>query len=118
MLNAYHWPGNLRQLRNVLERARLFADEGEIQAKHLPPELQGSARGDEVAPETARAPLTTVIEQPIPYGPVSAPQRHRLTEAALSTFAAEFTGTRREMAQALGLSERTLYRRLHALGLI
>jgi transcriptional regulator with PAS, ATPase and Fis domain len=29
-LDAYHWPGNIRELRNVIERARLFADDGEI----------------------------------------------------------------------------------------
>jgi len=34
--DAYSWPGNVRQLRNVLERAVIMAGEGEIQIRHLP----------------------------------------------------------------------------------
>jgi DNA-binding NtrC family response regulator len=32
----YSWPGNVRQLRNVLERAVIMAGEGEIQLRHIP----------------------------------------------------------------------------------
>ncbi len=32
-MRAYHWPGNIRELRNVLDRARLYADDGVIRAK-------------------------------------------------------------------------------------
>ena len=38
-LDAYAWPGNIRELRNVLERACLFADDGTIRIEHLPAEL-------------------------------------------------------------------------------
>ena len=34
--DSYSWPGNVRQLRNVLERAVIMAGEGEIQLRHLP----------------------------------------------------------------------------------
>jgi DNA-binding NtrC family response regulator len=34
--DAYSWPGNVRQLRNILERAVIMAGEGEILMKHLP----------------------------------------------------------------------------------
>ncbi len=34
------WPGNVRQLRNLLERAVIIAGEGQIRSIHLPPELQ------------------------------------------------------------------------------
>ncbi|MDQ3297687.1 MAG: sigma 54-interacting transcriptional regulator [Myxococcota bacterium] len=37
VLRAYGWPGNIRQLRNVMERASLLASGGEILPKHLPP---------------------------------------------------------------------------------
>jgi len=36
LFEAYSWPGNVRQLRNVLERAVIMAGEGEILVKHLP----------------------------------------------------------------------------------
>ncbi len=36
VLRAYSWPGNIRQLRNVMERASLLAAGGEITPDHLP----------------------------------------------------------------------------------
>lgn len=41
MLCAYRWPGNIRELRNVIERAVLLADQGRILPAQLPPEVQG-----------------------------------------------------------------------------
>lgn len=38
-LNKYSWPGNIRELKNVLERAFIICDEGLIEPEHLPPEL-------------------------------------------------------------------------------
>ena len=37
----HHWPGNIRELRNVIERAMLFCDEASIDICHLPSELTG-----------------------------------------------------------------------------
>ncbi|QYK50338.1 MAG: sigma-54-dependent Fis family transcriptional regulator [Anaerolineales bacterium] len=39
VLVDYNWPGNIRELRNVLERAMLFCDEAAIDLAHLPAEL-------------------------------------------------------------------------------
>jgi len=87
------WPGNIRELRNVLERARLFADDGVIRCEHLLSALGPSA------------PLSALPTNTIPSG-ASLPE----------TFAA-FGGTRSELATKLGISERTLYRRLKKQGL-
>jgi len=38
-LQAYHWPGNIRQLRSAMENAMLFCDDSEIQIGHLPGEI-------------------------------------------------------------------------------
>jgi transcriptional regulator with PAS, ATPase and Fis domain len=94
LLRSYAWPGNIRELRNALERARLFADQGVILAEHLPPEI--------VDPEQARGPTLTQASD---------------GDAALRRMIAGFTGTRRELATALGISERSLYRQLKTLGL-
>ncbi|HDL78833.1 MAG TPA: hypothetical protein ENH09_04605 [Bacteroidetes bacterium] len=40
MLFAYSWPGNIRELENVVYRAMLFADGSVIQPRHLPEEIQ------------------------------------------------------------------------------
>jgi Nif-specific regulatory protein len=40
MLTAYHWPGNIRELQNVLERAVLVSEGHVIHGHHLPPTLQ------------------------------------------------------------------------------
>jgi len=97
LLQAHDWPGNLRQLRNVLERARLYCDEGEIREEHLPEDI----RGAESSADSNARPMTRL--------PAARP---RVRPEDLRDFAAGFTGTRRELARALGLSERSLYRRL------
>jgi two-component system response regulator AtoC len=38
-LKAHEWPGNIRELRNVIERAMLFCDGPAIDVSHLPSEL-------------------------------------------------------------------------------
>ena len=93
-LSLYTYPGNIRELRNILERARLFSDDGVIRLADLPPELRST--------------------------PAAAPPGRRRGNKDLEQLAHAlevFEGSRSELARALGLSERTLYRRLKALGL-
>lgn len=40
LLKKYSWPGNIRELRNVIERAMIFCDESTIDVQHLPAELK------------------------------------------------------------------------------
>ncbi len=40
VLMSYHWPGNIRELANCIERAVLVCDGGVLHAHHLPPTLQ------------------------------------------------------------------------------
>lgn len=39
-LGLHSFPGNIRELRNILERARLFTDDGLIRPEHLPDEIR------------------------------------------------------------------------------
>ncbi len=39
LLKAYSWPGNIRELRNVIERAMIFCDDATLDIQHLPAEL-------------------------------------------------------------------------------
>jgi len=100
-LQAHDWPGNIRELRNVLDRARLFADDGIVRTEHLPEGLGQGASAPPAAP-----PIASMTPGGSDQG-----------DGALARAVAAFQGTRRELAAQLGMSERTLYRRLKALGL-
>jgi len=46
VLEAYSWPGNARELRNVIERLLLLHDDEVITAAHLPLELRDASAGE------------------------------------------------------------------------
>jgi DNA-binding NtrC family response regulator len=43
ILTTYPWPGNIRELENVIERAVLFCDGTKLRAQDLPPEVRGAS---------------------------------------------------------------------------
>ncbi len=96
LLVAYDYPGNVRELRNVLERASLLCDADEVVPEHLTDEVRGLARDDAFAPPRAAPPADWAEIQ-----------RRALLDAA-----AAHRGSRKALAEKLGLSPRTLYRRL------
>jgi Nif-specific regulatory protein len=49
MLASYHWPGNIRELENAIERAVLVCDGQVIHGYHLPPTLQTAEASGTVA---------------------------------------------------------------------
>jgi DNA-binding NtrC family response regulator len=93
-LGSYSFPGNVRELRNMLERACLLCDGDEIRLPHLSVETPESA----VFPGLLR-------QQPATAG----------DGRSLAELLGQFAGNRKALAAHLGLSERTLYRRLQAL---
>ncbi len=98
LLCSYDFPGNIRELRNLLERASLLCDGGEVQPAHLAQELRDSAGAVEGAPGPAAA--------------VGAPQDETGVTLEELRQALVRSGTRKDLARKLNLSERTLYRRL------
>jgi transcriptional regulator with PAS, ATPase and Fis domain len=109
LLAAYDYPGNIRELRNVLERASLLVEGEAISARHLPLALVQGESGRVVAPAV---PADPPAASPEDESPLRAAEHHALEEAL-----ARHGGSRRELAAALGISERTLYRKLVAYGL-
>ena len=100
-LMQHPFDGNVRELRNVLERAALLTDGSAIAAQTVEQalafDLAPGAAAPSPQPEDAHATLRSMEED--------------LLRAALQTPA----GTRREQARALGISTRTLYRKLRLL---
>jgi two-component system, NtrC family, response regulator HydG len=99
-LMAFDWPGNVRQVRNVLESMVVVDYDDVLDLDDLPPELGG---GDSTAPSSAS-----------PLG--LAELVGKSMEEVESLFIAEtleFTnGNREEAAKLLGIGERTLYRKI------
>ena len=59
MLMAYHFPGNVRELENAIERAVLVCDSNVIHSHHLPPTLQTA----EVSGTVTNLTLKSAVEQ-------------------------------------------------------
>jgi transcriptional regulator with PAS, ATPase and Fis domain len=103
-LLAYDYPGNVRELRNIVERASLLADGDRIEPRHLPPEVieaESAGSGSGGAPDQAPAGKALLTAE----------------RDALAHALSRHQGNRRDLALALGLSERTLYRKLRTYGL-
>jgi DNA-binding NtrC family response regulator len=110
-ISSYHWSGNVRQLRNCLERAALLADDGRISVKHLPPEVLYKRTEPSVSvsyntPIPAPDNFVDSFQNPPPTN-LRDVERQQILRAL------EKTGWHRgRTAQLLGISPSTLYRRL------
>jgi DNA-binding NtrC family response regulator len=115
-LRAYSWPGNVRQLRNCLERAILLSNEGRITPDELPPEVARSVPGAvPFMPGPAASGASSIVSGPVAAdtGNLSASGSLRDVEKQQIIAALEQTGWHRgKAAEILGISPSTLYRRL------
>ena len=105
VFHRHNWPGNARELRNVLERAVILCGEGTVTAKHLPPGFAGlpvpaaQERGDSLL----RRPGVTAED----------------AERQLIVMTLQHTGNNRTRAAAmLGISVKTLFNKLKQYGTI
>jgi two-component system, NtrC family, response regulator HydG len=98
LLCTYDFPGNIRELRNLLERASLLCDGSEVQPAHLAGEVRDGTGGGNATGDFSFAAAQSQEEPGV-----------TLEELQLALVRG---GTRRDLARKLGLSERTLYRRL------
>ena len=100
-LQAWDWPGNVRELLHVVEGAMVVCEGEEIRPEHLAASTR-EPRPLPRPPEPVDPPLVTLAET----------ERAQI-EAALRRTA----GHRSNAARLLGISERSLYRKLHEYGL-
>lgn len=98
MMN-YDWPGNVRELRAAVERAVVFCRKEQVALKDLPPEARGS-----FAPGSGPKSISPLEKQMT----VQEAEKQLIIQALQ-----ECGGNRTEAAQRLGMSRRTLHRKLH-----
>ena len=93
VLERYSWPGNVRQLQNALDRAKILADDDHIRVENLPPEIVNSAH-TRPAVISSDVDLDTLTRDHV----LETYRRHGSNKA--------------RTARALGIGRRTLYRLL------
>jgi DNA-binding NtrC family response regulator/pSer/pThr/pTyr-binding forkhead associated (FHA) protein len=127
VLVRYGWPGNIRELRNVIERAVLLCGPGTIQPRHLPLEKLTSYTPAVAPPPLPTAQPSTAVTQPLPPparaatspmilrrgARLSTDEERRQIEAALAACG----GNQTRAAAMLGIARRTLVNRLREFGL-
>ena len=107
-LSSFSWTGNVRQLRNCLERAILLADNGKITTKELPPEVVYKNNEPSVS-VNYNSPKENVANSFQNTNPTAL---HEVEKQQILR-ALEQTGWHRgKTAELLGISSSTLYRRL------
>jgi DNA-binding NtrC family response regulator len=95
VLQHYAWPGNIRELRNTVERAMILVDGDLITDEHLPPDMRPSR------PEAATLRV-----------PLGVPLKDVEKEYILATLQRN-GGNKARSAEILRISEKTLYNKLN-----
>jgi len=95
LMTAYDWPGNVREVKNTVERAIIFASPGEmIRTSHFPPQLRTEMT--QRAPSPAKV-FKTLAEAELDY----------LKEVLIAC-----DGNKVKAAEILGISPSTIWRKL------
>jgi DNA-binding NtrC family response regulator len=100
-LEAYHWPGNVRQLINALERGKIMSDDKTIRTAGLPAEVAVPRRTPGAQPR-----------QPAVGQELASVERAHIVEILQRE-----KGNKVRTARALGVNRRSLYRLLDKYGI-
>ncbi len=107
-LERHNWPGNIRELRNTVERSILSCRGGSIEVSDLPSMLH------------AGAPAVPAPSMPMPEGTAGHDLDHWLADVerrAIQQALAECHGVQAHAARKLGISERSLWHRIKKLNI-
>lgn len=104
-IKHYAFPGNVRELQNVIERAVAFCAEDKIQLEHLPSRLADTY----ITQETESVSRKNVDESKLLAGPML-PTLDELQKRYVRMILEEVDGNKRRAAALLGIGRRTLYR--------
>lgn len=113
IIDRYTWPGNVRQLRNVIEQAVVLSDGDYIQehaVTRLIHNVPSRTAVTPVVPELIKQPETDRRVSPTVLKEANHIERQKIVEAL-----AEAHGNKKKAAELLGISRSKLYRRLYSL---
>lgn len=99
MLEDYSWPGNVRQLRNVIEKMVVLAMGEKLTVDDVPMEVRTT---------TTPAPTKSAAE------PTSSGTLEDIEKARILATIESCKGNKSKAAEILGISRRTLHRKLNA----
>jgi len=112
----YHWPGNLREMRNIIRRATLLAGDKEITMTALPQEIihfQKFSFIDTDKNDSASSHTGTETKSTIESGPVTLKDAAAQAEAdVLRKILEEVKYNRTKAAQKLGIDRKTLFNKM------
>jgi DNA-binding NtrC family response regulator len=106
-LAAYSWPGNIRELENILARAALLCDGEEITPRDLPPLDPGPAEADDGGGLLDGRPLKQIV----------ADAARAVERQAIRGALARSEGSPTKAARLLGISRASLYNKLKEYGI-
>ena len=104
-MGAYHWPGNIRELENMMERTMLFCDRTDIQVSDLPPEIGGLPAA--ATPSPAAASLKEAVRA----------ETERVERELIQKALDETGGNVTQAARKLKISRKSLQTKMKELGL-
>ena len=99
LIATYSWPGNVRQLQNAIDRAKILSEDDRIRVENLPPEIVNSVRTVPHLADSGNVDLETLTKHHI-----------------LKTYDSH-DKNKAHTARALGIGRRTLYRLLEKYGI-
>ncbi len=106
-LSSYDYPGNIRELENIIEHGVVLAEDGVIRLEDLPPQLHQTPDYLAIPKSTGTSAIETMTDQPGEMLTLAEVEKSHIIHA-LSTLKNNQT----EVAKKLGISRSTLWRKL------
>ncbi len=107
VLLAHEWPGNIRELANMIERATILAGDGPILPEHLPTQVPVRSKAHSAGSSTLSAPHFQI--------PEGNPTLRDIEMRYIQTILDKHSGNKPAASRELGISLKTLYNKINQL---
>lgn len=119
VMMSYDWPGNIRQLINVIQFASIRSNGTEVKPQHLPPEIHNSiAANKKDEPKKNPSAFNPATQKTQNQSPAKARRKRKLNIESVQQALNETQGNKKQAAKVLGVGRATLYRFLGDNGML